>query len=107
MDESRRQDSEDKVEFVYRLLVFSGVKVWFTRHSLLWILFCHLLHVPGRLKMIQFVEAWNFSLECEFGSDCWFCLQIDFMVGSDGHPWVWVMGEHKDDLPYDEIVRVM
>ena len=31
-------------------------------------------------------------------------MQIDFLLASDGNPWVWVMGEHKDDLPYDEIV---
>ena len=30
--------------------------------------------------------------------------QINFLLGSDSKPWVWVMGEHKDDLPYDEIV---
>ena len=32
-------------------------------------------------------------------------IQINFTLGSDGNPWVWVMGEHKDDLPYNELVR--
>ncbi len=32
-------------------------------------------------------------------------LQINFLVGSDGKPWVWVMGEHARDLPYEELVR--
>ncbi len=31
--------------------------------------------------------------------------QIDFLLASDGKPWVWVMGEHKDDTPYDAIVN--
>ena len=31
--------------------------------------------------------------------------QIRFLHGADGQPWVWVMGEHKDDLPYAELVR--
>ena len=26
------------------------------------------------------------------------------MNGADEKPWVWVMGEHKDDLPYDKLV---
>lgn len=33
-------------------------------------------------------------------------LQINFLLGSDRKPWVWVMGEHEDDLPYDEIVSI-
>jgi len=32
-------------------------------------------------------------------------VQINFLLGSDGEPWVWVMGEHPDDLPYQELVR--
>lgn len=32
-------------------------------------------------------------------------LQVDFLLASDKKPWVWVMGEYKDDLPYDEIVN--
>lgn len=31
--------------------------------------------------------------------------QIQFLLGSDGQPWTWVMGEHRDDLPYDELIR--
>lgn len=31
--------------------------------------------------------------------------QISFLRGADGQPWVWVMGEHKNDLPYAELVR--
>ncbi|XP_011403562.1 PREDICTED: SH2 domain-containing protein 4B-like [Amphimedon queenslandica] len=31
--------------------------------------------------------------------------KINFLEGSDGRPWVWVMGEHPDDLPYEELVR--
>ena len=26
-------------------------------------------------------------------------------MAADGNPWVWVMGEHKDDLSYEELVR--
>lgn len=31
--------------------------------------------------------------------------KIDFLKGADGQPWVWVMGEHAADLPYEELVR--
>ena len=27
------------------------------------------------------------------------------MFGSDGNPWVWVMGEHHNDLPYEQLVQ--
>lgn len=31
--------------------------------------------------------------------------QVKFLQGTDGNvPWVWVMGEHKDDLSYEELV---
>lgn len=26
-------------------------------------------------------------------------------MGSDGEPWVWVMGEHSDDLRIEEILE--
>ena len=32
-------------------------------------------------------------------------MQINFLLGSDQNPWVWVMGEHPDDLPYEELVK--
>ena len=44
------------------------------------------------------------ALSYELGI-CYPFLQIDFLLASDGKPWVWVMGEHKDDLPYDQIVQ--
>lgn len=31
--------------------------------------------------------------------------QVSFREGSDGEPWVWVMGEHKDDKSIEEILR--
>jgi len=31
--------------------------------------------------------------------------QVDFLMGSDGEPWVWVMGEHPDDLRIEEILE--
>lgn len=31
--------------------------------------------------------------------------QVSFQEGQDGEPWVWVMGEHKDDKSIDEILR--
>ena len=31
--------------------------------------------------------------------------QIQFLLGADSEPWTWVMGEHGEDLPYDELVR--
>jgi SH2 domain-containing protein 4A len=27
-------------------------------------------------------------------------------MGSDGEPWVWVMGEHPDDLSIEEILEL-
>ncbi|XP_069705468.1 SH2 domain-containing protein 4B-like isoform X2 [Periplaneta americana] len=30
---------------------------------------------------------------------------VDFLMGSDGEPWVWVMGEHPDDLSIEEILE--
>jgi SH2 domain-containing protein 4A len=30
---------------------------------------------------------------------------VDFLMGSDGEPWVWVMGEHPNDLGIDEILE--
>nr|XP_023020112.1 SH2 domain-containing protein 4A-like [Leptinotarsa decemlineata] len=30
---------------------------------------------------------------------------VEFMKGSDGEPWVWVMGEHEDDKSIEEILR--
>lgn len=32
-------------------------------------------------------------------------MQVNFLHGSDDKPWVWVMGEYKDDMAYDEIVK--
>lgn len=31
--------------------------------------------------------------------------QVSFREGSDGEPWVWVMGEHKDDKSIEDILR--
>lgn len=31
--------------------------------------------------------------------------KVSFMLGSDGNPWVWVMGEHHNDLPYEQLVQ--
>lgn len=30
---------------------------------------------------------------------------VSFREGSDGEPWVWVMGEHKDDKSIEQILR--
>ena len=30
---------------------------------------------------------------------------VGFLLGSDGEPWVWVMGEHPDDLSIDAILE--
>ena len=34
-----------------------------------------------------------------------FVLQIQFKIATDGNPWVWVMGEHRDDLSYEEMIQ--
>ena len=34
------------------------------------------------------------------------CVQVGFALGGDGEPWVWVMGEHRDDLPYEQLVSI-
>jgi SH2 domain-containing protein 4A len=31
--------------------------------------------------------------------------QVGFLMGSDGEPWVWVMGEHPDDQSIEEILE--
>ncbi|XP_044759822.1 SH2 domain-containing protein 4A-like [Coccinella septempunctata] len=31
--------------------------------------------------------------------------KVDFLKGSDGEPWVWVMGEHPNDKSIDDIIR--
>ena len=31
--------------------------------------------------------------------------KIDFLIGSDGNPWVWVMGEHTKDSTIDQILE--
>jgi SH2 domain-containing protein 4A len=31
--------------------------------------------------------------------------EVDFLMGSDGEPWVWVMGEHPDDLSIEVILE--
>ncbi|KAF7274518.1 hypothetical protein GWI33_012830, partial [Rhynchophorus ferrugineus] len=30
---------------------------------------------------------------------------VNFLSGSDGEPWVWVMGEHKDDKSIEDILK--
>ncbi|KAK2161911.1 hypothetical protein NP493_1551g00034 [Ridgeia piscesae] len=30
---------------------------------------------------------------------------VGFKAGCDGQPWVWVMGEHKDDRSIEEIIE--
>lgn len=30
---------------------------------------------------------------------------MDFLKGADGCEWVWVMGEHKNDLSIEEIIE--
>lgn len=31
--------------------------------------------------------------------------KVDFLQGADGCEWVWVMGEHKNDLSIEEILE--
>uniref|UniRef100_A0A6P7G584 SH2 domain-containing protein 4A-like n=1 Tax=Diabrotica virgifera virgifera TaxID=50390 RepID=A0A6P7G584_DIAVI len=31
--------------------------------------------------------------------------KVDFLLGVDGQPWVWVMGEHGDDKSIEDILR--
>ncbi|XP_049774429.1 SH2 domain-containing protein 4B-like isoform X2 [Schistocerca cancellata] len=31
--------------------------------------------------------------------------KVDFLLGADGEPWVWVMGEHPDDPSIEEILE--
>lgn len=31
--------------------------------------------------------------------------KVDFIVGSDGNEWVWVMGEHPDDKSIEQILE--
>lgn len=31
--------------------------------------------------------------------------KVSFLKGSDGEPWVWVMGEHEDDKTIEEILK--
>ncbi|XP_034249092.1 SH2 domain-containing protein 4A-like isoform X2 [Thrips palmi] len=31
---------------------------------------------------------------------------VQFLNGPDGEPWVWVMGEHPDDLPIEQILEL-
>lgn len=31
--------------------------------------------------------------------------KVSFLKGTDGEPWVWVMGEHKDDKTIEEIMK--
>ena len=30
---------------------------------------------------------------------------MDFLQGSDGHCWVWVMGEHRGDRTIEQIIE--
>ena len=30
---------------------------------------------------------------------------MEFVTGSDGNEWVWVMGEHKDDKTIEQILE--
>jgi hypothetical protein len=30
---------------------------------------------------------------------------VDFLTGADGCEWVWVMGEHKNDISVEEILE--
>ena len=30
---------------------------------------------------------------------------MDWLLGSDGNEWVWVMGEHKDDKTIEQIME--
>lgn len=31
--------------------------------------------------------------------------KIKFLEGKDGQPWVWVMGDHKDDKTIEQILE--
>lgn len=31
--------------------------------------------------------------------------RVDFMLGRDGQPWVWVMGDHEKDQSIDQILE--
>lgn len=33
------------------------------------------------------------------------CKRVDFLLGDDGEPWTWVMGEHPEDPSIEEIVE--
>ena len=42
----------------------------------------------------------------------WICLyfsagkkKVQFLAGKDGNEWVWVMGNHPDDIPIEEILE--
>ena len=45
----------------------------------------------------------NVSIECVCGVAGGRC--VGFKAGCDGQPWVWVMGEHKDDRSIEEIIE--
>ena len=62
------------------------------------------------LRTVVFIFVWTFpNTEYNYGATLLpGCnkKQVDFLMGSDGEPWVWVMGEHPDDLSIEEILEL-
>ncbi len=67
------------------------------------------MHAHGAVHLTTFTVvsrlacATRFTLVSTHYID-YYSIQINFNMGADGSPWVWVMGEHKDDLSYKELV---
>jgi len=39
---------------------------------------------------------------CTIGGQC---KTVNWLLGKDSKPWVWVMGDHPDDLSIEEIIE--
>lgn len=63
-------------------------------------LFCKM-----REEQVRRWKEWNEKLEEESPRPKTNKKSVSFLQGIDNEPWVWVMGEHKDDKSIEEIIK--
>lgn len=64
-------------------------------------LFCKMREEQVRKWKIWDQQTQNEPIKLRKGHE----KSVNFLQGSDGEPWVWVMGEHKDDKSIEEILK--
>ncbi|XP_033113904.1 SH2 domain-containing protein 4B-like [Anneissia japonica] len=64
-----------------------------------------ILYFKMREEQVRRWKEWNAKVEKQKNIKKKNGKKIDFLLAKDGNPWVWVMGEHKNDKTIEEILQ--